>query len=48
MSFKEFSSAQGAPGKNSPGDKPKDAPATDEPAARPDKAPAEVAPAPKS
>jgi hypothetical protein len=44
MSFKDFSTAQDAPGKNSPADKPKDAPAADQP----EKAPAKVTPAPKS
>ena len=47
MSFKKFSSAQGAPGKDSSDDKAKDVPATDQPATEPDKTPAEVAPAPK-
>ena len=48
MPFKKFFSAQGAPIKESPGGKSKDAPAADQPATRPDKTPAEVAPAPKS
>jgi hypothetical protein len=48
MSFKKFSSVQGAPGKNISDDKAKDVPATDQPAIDPDKMPTEVAPAPKS
>ena len=48
MSFKKFSSVQGAPGKASSDDKAKDVPATGKPATEPDKSPAEVAPAPKT
>jgi len=48
MSFKSFSLAQGAPSKDGPGDKSKDAPATDQPAAQPDKTSDQVGPAPKS
>ncbi len=48
MSFKKFSSALGAPSKDSPGGKSKDAPAADQPATQPDKTPAEVAPASNS
>ena len=47
MSFKKFSSGQGAPS-NKPDDKSKDAPAVNQPATQPDKKPAEAAPAPKS
>ena len=49
MSFKEFSSAQGASGKVEPSDKSKSkaAPAADQPGAQPGKTLAEVAPAPK-
>lgn len=48
MSFKKFSSAQGAPGKDSSDDKARDIPATEKPAIEPEKPPAEVAPAPKT
>ena len=48
MSFKEFSSAQSASGKDGPADKSKDTPAADQPPIQPEKTPAEVAPAPKS
>jgi hypothetical protein len=48
MSFKEFSSAHGAPAKGKADDKIKGAPAADQSPARPEKAPAEVAPAGKS
>jgi hypothetical protein len=48
MSFKKFSSSQGAPLKNKPDDKSKDAPAVDQPPAQPEKTAAEVASAPKS
>jgi len=46
MSYKIFSSAQGAPSKDSPADK--SASAADQPATQTEKAPAEVAPAQKS
>jgi hypothetical protein len=48
MSFKEFSSAQDAPSKDSPDDKSKPTPAADQPTTQPDKTAAEVAPALKS
>jgi hypothetical protein len=48
MSFKKFSSAQGAPGKDSANDKAKDTPATNQPATESETSPAEVAPAPKT
>ena len=48
MSYKKFSSAQDAPGKDSLGDKSKDAPANDQPATQPDKMPAGIGPVPKS
>jgi hypothetical protein len=45
MSFNKASSAQGAPIKASPGDKPTVAPPVSQPAQQPDKKPATVAPA---
>lgn len=48
MSFKKFSSAQNAPGKDGAADKPKEASPAVQPAVQPDPKPAEVAPARKS
>lgn len=50
MSFKSWSSAQNAPGKNNPGEGPTAAPENDKPAAQPQKAPEadETQPAQKS
>lgn len=48
MSFKKFSSAQTAPGKAGPADKPEEASPAVQPTAQPEQKPAEVAPAPKS
>lgn len=48
MSFKEFSSTHGAPSKDSPVGKPKDAPVAGQPATQLDKAPAEDVTASKS
>lgn len=48
MSFKNFSSAQDASSKSSPGDKSKPAQAAVQPATQPDKTPDEAAPTPKS
>ncbi len=48
MSFKKFSSAQGASTEENPDDKSTDVPAADQPATQPDEKPAEDAPAPKS
>ena len=48
MSFKEFSSAQGAANGDTPGAKSVAAPTAGKPAAKSDKIPAEAAPAAKS
>jgi len=48
MSFKQFSSAQDAPSKNTPDNKPTAAPTADQPATQPNKVSADVTPAPKS
>jgi len=48
MSYKEFSSAHGAPGKDGSAAKSKDAPPADRPTGQPDTTKAEGAPAPKS
>jgi hypothetical protein len=47
MSYKMFSAAQNAPGKDG-SDKSKEAPPAGQPATQPDQKPAEVSPAPKS
>jgi hypothetical protein len=48
MSFKKFSTAQDAPGKDGPAGKPKEAAPADQPTQRPGQKPAVVAPASKS
>lgn len=48
MSYKNFSVAQAAPGKNGSPEKSKEAPPAGQPSTQPDQKPTEVAPAPKS
>ena len=48
MSYKNFSLAQNAPGKEGSADKSKEAPPAGDPTTQPNQKPAEVAPAPKS